>query len=122
MIGRTTCLNVVDNSGARSASCICILNARNRHAVVGDQLVASIRSVVENKRVSKGEVCIAVLVRQKKLIRRRFGVNIFFRHNAAVLINLKDKTLFGSRIKGPVTQELRKKHYLRIVCLASNVV
>lgn len=122
MISRLTRLNVVDNSGARSANCICILGKSRGLAVVGDDLVVSIRSSIASKRVAKGTVCGAILIRQKRWIHRRLGVSLRFRHNAVVLINFKDQMLFGSRIKGPVTQELRTKHYLRIICLASNVI
>lgn len=122
MISRLTRLNVVDNSGARSANCICILGKSRGLAIIGDELVVSIRSSMVSKRVAKGTVCGAILIRQKKLIHRCSGIGLHFRHNAVVLINFKDRMLFGSRIKGPVTQELRTKHYLRIICLASNVV
>lgn len=122
MIHRLSCLNIVDNSGARSANCICILGKASSSAIVGDELVVSIRSAVASKRVVKGSVCIALLIRQRRLIHRYSGVSLSFRRNAAVLIHPKDKSLVGSRIRGPVTQELRAKHYLRIVCLASNVI
>lgn len=122
MVGRLTRLNIVDNSGARSAVCICVLGKRYVQALVGDELIVSVHSIVANKRVAKGAVCTALLIRQRKSIRRRLGINISFRKNAAVLIHPKDKSLLGSRIKGPVTQELRKKRYLRIICLASSVV
>jgi large subunit ribosomal protein L14 len=122
MISKLTRLNIVDNSGARSANCICILGKRRKLATVGDELVVSIRSSIVSKRVAKGTVCGAVLIRQKRLINRHSGVGLHFRHNAIVLIDFKDKMLFGSRIRGPVTQELRIKNYLRIICLAPNVI
>lgn len=122
MIGRLSRLNIVDNSGARSARCICTLGKSSKLAAVGDELIVSIRSSIASKRVAKGAVCLAVLIRQKRLIHRCSGISLNFRHNAIVLIDSKDNTLLGSRIKGPVTQELRIKHYLRIVCLASNVI
>lgn len=122
MISKLTLLDVTDNSGARSALCICILRVRRRLAVVGDELIVSIRGALVSKRIAKGDVKLALLVRQKRWFRRDNGLRISFKRNAIVILSLKDRTLFGNRVKGPVTQELRKKHHLRVVCLAPSVV
>jgi len=122
MVVRTTILPVVDNSGARSAVCICILRTRNRAAMVGDALIVSIRSTASSKKISKGDVRLALLIRQRNPVVRHTGLQISFKQNAIVLLNKKDRTLFGNRIRGPVMQELRQKHYLRVLCVASSVV
>lgn len=122
MVVRTTVLPVVDNSGARTALCIGILRVSNRAAVVGDELIVSVRNVVSNKKIMKGDVRLALLVRQKGFVNRYNGLQVSFKSGAVVILNRKDHTLFGNRIKGPVMQELRYKHYLRILCLAPSVI
>lgn len=122
MIQRNSVVSVVDNTGARSVLCICILNKRVRQAAVGDILVISVRSAVVGKRVRKGDIRFALVIRQKRWISRFNGISISFGQAAVVLIQLKTKTLLGTRIKGPVTQELRKRGYLRVVCLATSSI
>lgn len=122
MVHKLTRLNIVDNSGARSALCIGILHKRLIQASIGDELVVSIRTIVSNKHIVRGEIQLALLIRQKKWICRSTGIQVSFKRNAIVLIQPKDKSLIGSRIKGPVTQELRKKRYLRVVCLSTSII
>lgn len=122
MVCKFTYLNVVDNSGATGAICICVLHKYKLQAFVGDEIVVSIRSIISTKHVICGDIKLALLIRQKIPICRSSGVRIFFKRSAIVLLQSKSKNLIGSRIKGPVTHELRKKKYLRVVCLAASIV
>lgn len=122
MVYKFTYLNIVDNSGASSAVCICVLHKYKLQAFVGDELIVSIRSIIATKHVICGNVKLALLIRQKKSINRSNGMRISFKRNAIVLLQSKSKNLIGSRIKGPVTHELRKKKYLRVVCLAASII
>lgn len=123
MIQGGTILNIVDTSGASTALCIKVLNHPSRLAVIGNELVVSIRSILNKRsRLHRGEVQLALLVRQKRWLLRIDGTSIKFRSNAVVLIQPKTKTLFATRIKGPVTRELRKKKYLRIICVANIII
>ena len=78
--------------------------------------------------VKKGEVVHAVIVRQRKEMRRKDGTYIRFDENAAVVIEKKDKKrikdveLKGTRIFGPVGKELRAKGFQKIVSLAPEVL
>ena len=111
-------LDVADNSGARRVQCIKVLGgSKRRFASVGDVIVVSIKEAIPRGRVKKGEVHKAVIVRTAKEIRRRDGTAIRFDRNAAVLINNAQEPI-GTRIFGPVTRELRAKHFMKIVSLA----
>ncbi|HEX9702584.1 MAG TPA: 50S ribosomal protein L14 [Rhodospirillales bacterium] len=122
MIQVETNLTVADNSGARSVRCIKILGgSRRRYATVGDVIVVSVKDAIPRGRVKKGEVLKAVVVRTAKDIRRPDGTTIRFDSNAAVLINAQGEPI-GTRIFGPVTRELRAKHYMKIVSLAPEVL
>jgi len=122
MIQVETNLTVADNSGARSVRCIKILGGTGRrYATVGDVIVVSVKDAIPRGRVKKGEVLKAVVVRTAKDIRRPDGTTIRFDSNAAVLINNQGEPI-GTRIFGPVTRELRAKHYMKIVSLAPEVL
>ena len=122
MIRQETNLDVADNSGARRVQCIKVLGGSKRqYASVGDVIVVSVKDAIPRGRVKKGEVLRAVVVRTAKDIRRPDGSSIRFDRNAAVLIT-KEGEPIGTRIFGPVTRELRQKHYMKIVSLAPEVL
>ena len=122
MIQAESNLDVADNSGARRVQCIRILGgSRRRWASVGDVIVVSVKEAIPRGRVKKGDIHRAVVVRTAKEIRRPDGTAIRFDRNAAVLINPAGEPI-GTRIFGPVTRELRAKHYMKIISLAPEVL
>lgn len=115
-------LKVADNTGAKILSCIKVLGgSKRRYAEVGDVIVASVKMATPTAQIKKKQVVKAVVVRQRKNLRRSDGTYIKFSDNAAVIIS-KDKNPKGSRILGPVTRELREKGYKKIVSLAPEVL
>ncbi len=115
-------LDVADNTGARSLRVIQVMGGtRRRYARVGDIVTASVRDVLPNSGVKKGDVVKAVVVRIKADTQRPDGTAIRFDSNAAVLIN-PNKEPRGTRIFGPVPRELRDRGYMRIISLAPEVV
>ena len=122
MIREQTNLSVADNSGARLVQCIRVLGGSGkRSATVGDVVVVAVKEAIPDRRVKKGDVCKAVVVRTKKGIQRADGTEIRFDGNAAVLINAQNEPI-GTRIFGPVVRELRAKKYMKIVSLAPEVL
>lgn len=122
MIREQTRLDVADNSGAREVECIRVLGGtRRRTASVGDVIVVAVKSAIPDRRIKKGDVHKAVIVRTAKEVRRSDGSAIRFDRNAAVLINA-NKEPIGTRIFGPVTRELRAKQFLKIISLAPEVL
>ena len=122
MIQAQTNMDIADNSGARRVQCIKVLGgSKRKYASVGDVVVVSVKEAIPRGRVKKGEVLKAVIVRTAKDIRRPDGTVIRFDRNAAVLINNQGEPI-GTRIFGPVTRELRAKHYMKIVSLAPEVL
>jgi large subunit ribosomal protein L14 len=122
MIQLRTVLDVADNSGARKLACIGVLGGtRKRYARVGDIITASVKEVVPNTPIKKGDVVRAVVVRTRKELARPDGSYIRFDRNAAVLIDAQ-KNPRGTRIFGPVPRELREKQFMRIISLAPEVI
>ena len=122
MIQMQTNLSVADNSGARRVQCIKVLGgSKRRTAGVGDVVVVTVKEAIPRGRVKKGEIHQAVIVRTRKDIKRPDGTVIRFDRNAAVLITKQGEPI-GTRIFGPVTRELRGKHYMKIISLAPEVL
>ena len=122
MIQEETNLTVADNSGAKSIKCIRVLGGSDRrYAGVGDIIVVTVKSAIPGRTVKKGEVSRAVIVRTVKETRRKDGSYIKFDENAAVLINNQNEPK-GTRIFGPVSRELREKHFMKIISLAPEVI
>jgi large subunit ribosomal protein L14 len=114
-------LKVADNSGAKIVSCIKVVaGGKPRAAKLGDTIIASVKSVIPQGNIKKGEVVKAVIIRQRKKFSRNDGSSITFDDNAVILINA-DGTLRATRIFGPVSRELRQ-HFPKIISLAQEVV
>lgn len=94
--------------------------SRRRYAYVGDIVVASVKTAEPRGIVKKGEKVRAVIVRQRKEIRRKDGSYIRFDENAAVILEGKEPK--GTRIFGPIAREIRDKGYSKIISLAQEVL
>ena len=122
MIQVETKMEVADNSSARQVQCIKVLGgSHRRYARIGDVVVVSVKEAIPRGRVKKGDVMQAVVVRTAKPLMRDDGTAIRFDRNACVLLN-KQKEPIGTRIFGPVTRELRRKNFMKIISLAPEVL
>ncbi|MFC1632893.1 50S ribosomal protein L14 [Patescibacteria group bacterium] len=123
MIQTESRLNVADNTGARQIQCIRVLGGtRRRTAEIGDVITASVKVAMPNGVIKKKAVVRAVIVRQRKAIRRPDGSHIRFDENAAVIIGKEDLEPIGTRVFGPVARELRDRGFRKIVSLAPEVL
>ncbi len=121
MIQTETRLKVADNSGAKIIECFKVLGgSRKRYAKIGDIVVASVKVATPRGLVKKGDKVRAVIVRQKKELRRKDGSYIRFDENAAVILDGTDPK--GTRIFGPIAREIREKGFNKIISLALEVV
>lgn len=122
MIQQESMLKVADNSGAKKVQCIKVLGGtKRRYARVGDIIVVTVKVAQPHSGVKKSEVLKAVIVRQRKEIKRKNGVCVRFDDNAVVMLE-KDKEPKGTRIFGPVARELRVAGFSKIVSLAPEVL
>ena len=123
MIQHRSMLQVADNSGAKLVQCIRVLGGyQQRYAQIGDMINVVVKVAQPHAQVKKSQVLHAVIVRQRKEVRRSSGVYIRFDDNAVVIVDKKSKEPVGSRIFGPVARELRARGYNKIVSLASEVL
>ena len=121
MIQQETKLKIVDNTGGKEASCIKVLGGSGRrYAALGDIIVVSVTKAAPRSSVEKGAVHKAVIVRTKKERRRMDGTAVRFDDNACVLLDA-NKEPVGTRIFGPVGEELRDRGFMRLISLAAEV-
>ena len=122
MLSLRSILDVADNTGARKASMIGVLNAKGKFtARVGDIIKVNIKESAPEAAVKKGEMARAVIVRTKYPIRRSDGTYVRFDTNAIVIIDETGNPK-GTRVFGPVARELRNMEYMKIVSLAPEVI
>ena len=123
MIQPQSMLKIADNSGAKLVQCIKVLGgSKKRYARIGDIIVGTVKEAEPRRPVKKHEVVKAVIVRQKKEIKRPDGSYIRFDDNAAVIVESTSKNPKGGRIFGPVARELRDKGFDKIINLAQDIV
>lgn len=123
MIQHRSMLVVADNSGAKKLMCIRVLGGfQKRYARIGDIITCAVKQATPHTAVKKSDVVHAVIVRQRKEMRRKDGTYIRFDENAAVIIDKKTKEPKGTRIFGPVARELRVKGFQKIISLAPEVL
>jgi len=122
MIQPQSMLKVADNSGAKIIQCIRVLGGtRRRYAQIGDIIVGAVKVAEPRRPVKKHDVVKAVIVRQKKALRRPDGSYIRFDDNAVVILETGNNPK-GGRIFGPVARELREKGFEKIINLAKDIV
>ena len=115
-------LTVCDNSGAKKVQCIKILRKSPRKwGRVGDIVIVVIKSVKVVNKIKKKDIYKAIIVRNKKKFLRSDGTCISFSDNSVVLLNSKLIPL-GSRIFGPLSNELRSKNNAKLLSLSSTIL
>merc|ERR1712142_733370 len=91
-------MNCADNTGGKNLFIMAVAGIRGRlnrlpAACVGDMVLATVKKVMP-----------AVVIRQRKTLRRKDGTFIYFEDNAGVIVNNKGE-MKGSAITGPVAKE-----------------
>ncbi len=114
-------LKVADNSGAQLVQCIKVVNGyKRRYARIGDVITVAVKQAQPHTQVKKGEVKKAVIVRQRKEMRRKDGTYVRFGENACVIIDNGEP--IGTRIFGPIGREVKAAGYNKIASLAPEVL
>ncbi|KAI5011973.1 hypothetical protein ZWY2020_024107 [Hordeum vulgare] len=90
MIQPQTLLNVADNSGAQNLMCIRVIGAagNQRHARIGDVIVAVIKDALPQMPLERSEVIRAVIVLTCKEFKCEDGIIIRYDDNVAVIMYL----------------------------------
>ena len=122
MIQPRSMLKVADNSGAKIIQCINVPGGtRKRYAQLGDIIVGAVKKAEPRKLVKKHEVVKAVIIRQKKELKRQDGSYIRFDDNAVVILG-EGKSPKGGRVFGPVAKEVKDKGFDKIAMMATEIL
>lgn len=111
-----------DNSGAKIVEIIGVagykgVRSRNPKAGVADTIIAAVKKGKPEMVKKKVK---AVVVRQKKEIRRANGSRVSFEDNACILVN-DDHLPIGTEIKGVIAKEVAER-YPKVAAIAPGVV
>jgi len=122
MIQPRSMLKVADNSGAKILQCINVPGGtRKRYAQLGDVIVGTVKKAEPRKLVKKHEVVKAVIIRQRKEMKRADGSYIRFDDNAVVILG-EDKLPKGGRVFGPAAKEVKEKGFDKIAMMATELL
>jgi len=126
MIQVGTKLNIIDNSGAKSAYCIKILKGyKRRYANIGDFIIVVVDSLRQHRKnitkVKRGETYKALILRSKNYEVNSFGDKYSFTENSVVLFTRQNKFLF-SKVFGHVSEFLRSGKYLKVVTISYGIL
>lgn len=119
MIQNRSFLRLADNSGVKLCQCIKVY--KTGKAKIGSTVLVAIKDVRPQAKIKSGEVFKAVIVRLTKTYSRINGSHINCFENSVVLLNQKSE-LYGTRLIGPVTNELRKKGLTKILSLTNSTI
>jgi large subunit ribosomal protein L14 len=122
MIQMQTKLQTMDNSGANIVQCIKSLGGSfKKVSHSGEYIVLSIKTLRLIRKVRAGEVHFGLVTRTKKKKKFKDGTVSNFNNNSIILLNKKKKIL-GTRIFGPISRNLRRKKFLRILLLCGKKI
>lgn len=123
MIQPQTIVKITDNSGAKIGRVFKVLGgSKRRYAQVGDLVVLSVQTAEPRKPTKKKDVVHAVVVRQRKPLRRKDGSYVSFDDNAVVIIEKGKQEPRANRVFGPIPREVAEAGYQKIASLAPEVV
>jgi large subunit ribosomal protein L14 len=141
MIQTQTILTVADNSGAKTVKCIGFCSQLSRFSAnIGDCIIVSVRTLKSSSNspshtlsssdrlkksskssLHKGQIFKALIIRTRRgLSNRTYGHRLSFTTNDVVLLTSQG-SLFGSRIFGPLTRELRSNNFRQILSQSERI-
>jgi large subunit ribosomal protein L14 len=111
-----------DNSGAKIVRLVGVKRAKAKKsrqvaAKIADWVKVSVRKGVPDM---KGKVFDAVIIRQKKPLRRRNGERVAFEDNAVAILKDDKGNPKGTQIKGPIAREVMER-WAQVAKIASIV-
>lgn len=121
MVQLRTKRKVVDNSGVREVRCIQVKASKKAEGKIGKRVVASVTKVRPGSTWKRGDLVNGVRVMVKKERKRQGGRWVRQNENAVVLLNKKGEPR-GTRVRGLVPVELRRRGYGKLVSMSEYIV
>ena len=121
MIQLRSIISVADNSGAKIIGVIRVLKGhKGKYGEIGDIVVGSVKEAEPRKAIKKKDIVHALIVRQRKPLRRKDGSYVRFDDNAVVIIEGKEPK--ATRIFGPVAREIKERGFNTVASMAEELV
>jgi large subunit ribosomal protein L14 len=115
---KNTSFKVLDNTGVKYVKCIYVYD--DKIIQPGSVILVTLKNVVPHRKLKKGQLYKAVVVRLSKIVRRRdMFFNVKYYVNSVVLLKKTEMVPIGTRINGSVFFEVRLKGFFRIGVLSS---
>lgn len=118
-------VRIVDNSGGIWAKIIRILGGNShKSGKIGTSIVVAIKKInrkKENKKVYKGDVIKALILKTKEPLTRKDGIKLKFERNLIAVVNKQGSPL-GSRIKTTMAREIRTKNNAKLFSIGKKLV
>nr|YP_009350067.1 50S ribosomal protein L14 [Spongospora subterranea]AIK19931.1 50S ribosomal protein L14 [Spongospora subterranea] len=123
MLYKQTKLKIIDNSGAKLIKIFHNIgySSPQNYSKIGDLVLGSILKYKANKKIVKKQLCKALIIASKKGLHRKNGNFIKFDENRGILVT-DSKKLLGTRIFGPVSKEIRRGTYSRLLSITKKIV
>jgi large subunit ribosomal protein L14 len=126
MIQVGTVLNVIDNTGAKTARCLKVFPGyKRRYANLGDIILVSVKSFRSKRRdllkIKKGELYYALILRTRCPKYVFSGDSFFYLENPAIILLTKQNKIVGSRIFGGLSKSFRYTKFLKVLSLSSGI-
>lgn len=84
MAFKTSIFSCIDNTGVSFVKCIYVYS--NKNVKPGSIILVSLKNVLPHRKVKKGQLYKAVVVRLKKPVKRFYNLIIYYYINAVVLL------------------------------------
>lgn len=120
MAFKDTFFLVNDNTGAKLVKCIYVYEKKVIEPA--SIILVTLKKVLPNRKVKKGQLYKAVVVRLNKRIVRSSGLVVKYFVNSVVLLKKMELVPLGTRIFGSVYLELRLRGFMKIVTLSSYII
>jgi large subunit ribosomal protein L14 len=123
MLYKQTKLKITDNSGAKLIKIFHLVgySSPQNYSKMGELVLGSILKYKANKKIVKKQLCRALIITSKKSLYRKNGNFIKFDENRGILVT-DNKKLLGTRIFGPISKEVRRGNYSRLLSIIKKVV
>lgn len=109
-----------DNTGVLKAKCIKVYFKPIIEP--GSLILVSLKKVLPFRKIKKGQLHKAVVVRMKKPLMRLYNLQIVYYVNAIVLLKKNELIPLGTRVYGSVYFELRLKGFMKVISLSTFVI
>jgi large subunit ribosomal protein L14 len=83
--------------------------------------VKRLRKSGKKKKIRRGSIVLAVLIRTRKKARRKNNLEFFFDVNSVLVVSKQLKPL-STRISGLVPRELRSEKFMKIISMSAGLV